>query len=344
MQQYSTHRSSTTPLLIAAVGVGALLAYILSSPRRREALLSASQSALDAGTRLASTSAERLRHMIPETQASASRLASDAEHAASSATSSAAERLHHAVDRASELMHEAVARARRASRSARRDAQDQLHGLRESADEQWNGGGSGRTAAGGVILAAAAVGAGLYAWQRYGVSERLRSRIGADGSGTIALDKTIYIDAPIEHVFDTWASYENFPRFMSNVKSVRPLGGDRSHWTVRGPAGIGVAFDSTARMQRPTEIQWDSEPGSTVQTSGRVTLVPEGLGTRATVHLSYRPPAGAMGQAVSSLLGADPRREFDDDLERMKEFIESKRLGAPRTATQTTTSAAGSTP
>jgi uncharacterized membrane protein len=334
MQQYSTHRSSSTPLLIAAIGVGALLAYALASPRRRAALLAAGHTAIDAGSRLASTSAERLRQLIPEpAQESASRLAAQAEHAAGNATSSAAERLHHAVDRASALMHEAVARARRLPASARG----------ESADDRLNGGTSGRAAAGGVILAAAAVGAGLYAWQRYGVSDRLRERLGADGSGTITLDKTIYIDAPIEHVFDTWANYENFPRFMSNVKSVQPLGGDRSHWTVRGPAGIGVAFDSVAQMQRPTELAWESEPGSTVQTSGRVTLVPEGSGTRANVQLSYRPPAGAMGQAVSTLLGANPKREFDDDLNRMKGFIESRRLGAPR-ASASATSAAGSTP
>lgn len=334
MQQYSTHRSSSTPLLIAAIGVGALLAYALASPRRRAALLAAGHTAIDAGSRLASTSAERLRQLIPEpAQESASRLAAQAEHAAGNATSSAAERLHHAVDRASALMHEAVARARRLPASARG----------ESADDRLNGGTSGRAAAGGVILAAAAVGAGLYAWQRYGVSDRLRERLGADGSGTITLDKTIYIDAPIEHVFDTWANYENFPRFMSNVKSVQPLGGDRSHWTVRGPAGIGVAFDSVAQMQRPTELTWESEPGSTVQTSGRVMLVPEGSGTRANVQLSYRPPAGAMGQAVSTLLGANPKREFDDDLNRMKGFIESRRLGAPR-ASASATSAAGSTP
>ena len=101
-------------------------------------------------------------------------------------------------------------------------------------------GGHGRAAAGGLILAAAAVGAGLYALQRYGGSERLREKIGADESGTITLNKSLFIEAPIEHVYDTWSNYENFPQFMSSVKSVQPLGGDRSHWTVRGPAGIGL--------------------------------------------------------------------------------------------------------
>jgi uncharacterized membrane protein len=115
---------------------------------------------------------------------------------------------------------------------------------------------------------------------------------------------------------------------MSNVKSVQSLGGDRSHWTVRGPAGVGVEFDTVAHMEAPSEISWESEPGSTVQNSGRVTLVPEGHGTRANVRLSYRPPAGAMGQAVSSLLGANPKQEFEEDVERMRRFIESRRQNA----------------
>jgi len=84
-----------------------------------------------------------------------------------------------------------------------------------------------------------------------------------------------------------------------------------------------------AQMQRPTELAWQSEPNA-VQNSGRVTLVPEGSGTRATVRLQYRPPVGAMGQAVSSLLGANPKQEFEEDLERMKQFIESRRLNAPQ--------------
>jgi uncharacterized membrane protein len=298
MQQYSTHRStSTTLLILAAIGTGAAIAYALASPRRRAALVVAGQSALDAGSRALTTSAERLREMLPEPR----------------------------HERASELMHEAVTRARRLPADARDEARTRWQALRESADERLNGGLPVAASAGGLLAAAAAVGAGLYALQRYGGSERLRQKLGADENGNITLEKTLLIQAPIEHVFDTWSRYENFPRFMSNVKRVRPLGGDRSRWTVRGPAGIGVEFESVAHMQRPTELAWDSELGSTVHNSGRVTLVPEGTATRATVRLSYRPPAGAMGQAVSSLLGADPRQEFEDDLNRMKQYIEGRR-------------------
>ena len=330
MQQYSTYRSSTTPWLIA-VGVGAALAYVLSSPRRRTALAAASQSAFDAGQRLVSTSADRLRQWMPERE-EIDRFADDAQRVADSATGG---RLHDVTDRARDLTHQVVARARRLPGLAHRTAREQWHDVREQIDDAMNAGNSGRSVAGGLIVAAAAVGAGLYALQRYGGSERLRQKIGADDGGTITLEKTLLIDAPIEQVFDTWANYENFPRFMSNVKQVQPLGDARSHWTVRGPAGIGVEFDSVAQMQRPTELAWQSEPNA-VQNSGRVTLVPEGNGTRVTVRLQYRPPVGAMGQAVSSLLGANPKQEFEDDLDRMKQFIEGRRLDAPQASSMRT--------
>ncbi|HSW23126.1 MAG TPA: SRPBCC family protein [Burkholderiaceae bacterium] len=329
MQQYSTHRSNT-PLVIAAVGIGALLAYVLSSPRRRTALVAAGQTAFDASSRFVNHSAERLREMLPEASPdSINRFAARTERTATGVAATAASKLHDAVDRAGELMHEVVARARRLPADAQREAREQARDWRDSADDAVDSGGHGRAAAGGLILAAAAVGAGLYALQRYGGSERLREKIGADDSGTITLSKSLFIEAPIEHVYDTWSNYENFPQFMSSVKSVQPLAGDRSHWTVRGPAGIGLQFDSIARMERPSEVAWESEPGSKVSNSGRVTLVPEGYGTRVNVQLSYRPPAGAMGQAVSSLLGADPKQQFEDDLERMRQFIESRRPNLP---------------
>jgi uncharacterized membrane protein len=204
-----------------------------------------------------------------------------------------------------------------------------LREVREDDEETSDSGSSDHSSpARGLLLAAAAVGAGLYAIQRYGGSEGVRQKLGADERGIISLERTIFIDAPIEHVFDTWAHHENFPRFMSTVDSVRPLGGDRFHWKVRGPAGIGVEFDSVTRGQRPNELAWESEPGSTVQNDGRVTFVPEGSGTRATVRMWYRPPAGTVGQAVSSLLGANPKQQFEEDLHRMKQFIEARRVGA----------------
>jgi uncharacterized membrane protein len=327
MQHYPTRSSSNTPLLIAAVGLGALVAYALSSPRRRAALAAAGESALEAGSRLASRSAERLHDLLPEQAFDAVGGFTDKARSASErATSAAAGTLHDVVDRASDLMHEVLSRARRLPLDTKHASRDALDAAEDAID------GGERHTGRNVMIAAAALGAGLYAMQRYGASERVREKLGADETGTIVTEKSVFIDAPVEQVFDTWANYENFPRFMSNVRSVQPLGGDRSHWKVRGPAGVSVEFDSTAQLHRPNEIAWASEPGSTVSHEGRVTLVPEGSGTRATVRMSYRPPAGALGQAVSSMFGANPKQEFEEDLNRMKQFIEGQRTGTPQSA------------
>src|SRR5688572_9592845 len=99
MQHYPTRSSSNTPLLIAAVGVGALVAYALSSPRRRAALAAAGESALEAGTRFASRSADRLHDLLPERVLDgAGGFTASARDATERATSKAAGTLHDVVD------------------------------------------------------------------------------------------------------------------------------------------------------------------------------------------------------------------------------------------------------
>lgn len=145
----------------------------------------------------------------------------------------------------------------------------------------------------------------------------------SSGQRTIDLHKSIYIQASPETVFDQWSRYENFPHFMSNVQEVRDLGNDRSHWVVSGPAGSRVEWDATmTESVRPQLLAWSSEPNSTVQHNGTVRFEPSGDGTRVTVQMSYSPPAGALGQAFASMFNGNPKRQMDEDLMRMKSYIE----------------------
>jgi uncharacterized membrane protein len=139
----------------------------------------------------------------------------------------------------------------------------------------------------------------------------------------IELEKSIRIDASPSEVYDMWANYENFPRFMSHVVEVRDLGRRRSHWTVQGPAGTQFEFDSVLTEQtRNRRLAWRSEPGAQIPNAGSVEFEPYRGGTRVTVRLSYSPPAGALGHAVAALFGSDPKGQMDDDLARMKQYIE----------------------
>ena len=144
-------------------------------------------------------------------------------------------------------------------------------------------------------------------------------------SGMVDIEKTIHIEATPEQVYDLWASYDNFPRFMANVVEVRDLGNRRSHWVVKGPAGSEFSFDAVlTEQERPRRLAWRSEPNAQVAQAGSVHFEPSRGGTLATVQLSYRPPAGAVGQAVATLFGGDPERELEEDLGRMKDLLEGR--------------------
>jgi uncharacterized membrane protein len=74
------------------------------------------------------------------------------------------------------------------------------------------------------------------------------------------------------------------------------------------------------------EMTWHSVEGSTVEHTGRVRFEPDGDGTRVHVQMRYAPPGGVLGHAVAKAFGADPKREMDDDLQRLKSLIETGRI------------------
>jgi uncharacterized membrane protein len=140
----------------------------------------------------------------------------------------------------------------------------------------------------------------------------------------VDLQKTVHIDAAPEEVYDMWSNYENFPRFMAHVAEVRDLGRGRSHWRVTGPAGSEFEWDSKLTEEsRPHRLAWRSEPGAEIPNAGSVQFEPSRRGgTDVTVRMSYTPPAGMLGHGLASLLGADPKRQMDDDLAHMKALVE----------------------
>lgn len=140
---------------------------------------------------------------------------------------------------------------------------------------------------------------------------------------TVDIQKTLFIEAPPQQVYEFWTDYENFPLFMSNVREVRDLGGGRSHWVVRGPGGVPIQWDAVLTEQVPGEVlAWRSRPGSMLENAGAVRFRAEGSGTRVDLRLCYSPPAGGAGQAVAELLGADPRGKLNEDLGRLKSLLE----------------------
>ena len=175
-----------------------------------------------------------------------------------------------------------------------------------------------------VGLAAQTVGAGMM-WSEMREPSDPAAPSARDRRRTVDIQKTLFVEAPVDRVYEFWSNYENFPRFMSNVREVRDLGGGRSHWVVNGPGGLSIEWDSVLTEQVPAEtLAWRSRPGSMLENAGVVRFKPEGGGTRVELRLCYNPPAGGAGQAVAELLGADPRAKVNEDLERLKALLEAR--------------------
>lgn len=174
-------------------------------------------------------------------------------------------------------------------------------------------------------LAIAAGVAGL-AFALRGITNRGVKRLAGFGAGrgAVTVHKTMHFNTPVEKVWQTWDSYENFPRFMSNVQEVRDLGGERSHWVVKGPAGKTVEWDAVVTKRIPNrELAWKTVPGSMIQHSGVVQFRETREGSKVDIRLSYNPIAGAFGHVVASLFASDPKTQLDQDLQRMKTLVES---------------------
>ena len=142
------------------------------------------------------------------------------------------------------------------------------------------------------------------------------------------IQKTVNINAPLERVFEFWNQPRNFPRFMSHVEEVTDLGQGRSHWRIREWGGVPVEWDAEiTHYAKNNMIAWRTAAGSVIDHSGRVDFRPNPNGsTQVNLRICYRPPAGAIGHTVASLLGADPKKLLSDDMVRLKSLLEDGKV------------------
>ena len=152
----------------------------------------------------------------------------------------------------------------------------------------------------------------------------------------IRVDDSVFINKPVEEVYQFWRSLDNLPRFMDHLCSVKVLDDRRSEWVAKGPAGIEVDWEAEIINEiENKQIGWRSLEGSEVDNAGSVHFEPRNGGTEVKVSLQYNPPAGKLGAAVASLFGQNPKKQIREDLRRFKELMETgstslkKRAGTP---------------
>ncbi|MEA5566764.1 SRPBCC family protein [Anabaena sp. UHCC 0399] len=146
----------------------------------------------------------------------------------------------------------------------------------------------------------------------------------------IKVEKTVTINQPAEELYRYWHNFENLPRFMKHLKSVKVYnekpGARRSHWIANAPLGNSVEWDADILEDRENElISWASVEGADIENSGFVRFqpAPANRGTEVKVVLEYNPPGGTLAAIFAKLFGEEPEQQIGDELRRFKMLMET---------------------
>jgi uncharacterized membrane protein len=135
------------------------------------------------------------------------------------------------------------------------------------------------------------------------------------------VEKTIDVNVPVSTAYDQWTQFEEFPRFMEGIVSVRQIDDGHIHW-VAEVNGEREEWDAEIVEQEPDRvIAWRSTGG--LRNSGRVEFLAIAEGTRVSVEMEYEPEG--IKETVGAALGLDGG-QVGDDLERFKDLVEGRDL------------------
>jgi uncharacterized membrane protein len=134
------------------------------------------------------------------------------------------------------------------------------------------------------------------------------------------ITESVDVQVPLSTAYNQWTQFEEFPRFMEGVESVRQIDDTHLRWVAESG---GKRHEWTAEIteQRPDErVAWKATEGH--GNSGVVTFhrLSEGE-TKVTVQMEHE--TEGIVETLGSALGADSRR-VKGDLERFKHMLEAR--------------------
>jgi len=135
-------------------------------------------------------------------------------------------------------------------------------------------------------------------------------------------EKSVEVKAPVSAVYNQWAQFEEFPRFMAGVKEVRRLDDTHVHWHAE-IWGKDKEWDAEITEQVPdVKIAWRSISGD-APNAGEVRFEPvDGERTRVHLALEYE-PQGAI-ENVGDKLGVLSAR-LQTTVRDFKKYVERRR-------------------
>jgi len=134
------------------------------------------------------------------------------------------------------------------------------------------------------------------------------------------VEKSILVNVPLSIAYNQWTQFEEFPHFMSGVKSVTQLDNERLNW-VAEIAGVRRQWNATILEQVPDKkVSWAATEGAT--NAGSVTFEDVG-GGQTQVHLVLEYEPEGLVEKVGDKLNV-VEKQAEGDLDRFKAFIEAE--------------------
>ncbi|MGK5629335.1 SRPBCC family protein [Streptomyces sp. URMC 123] len=135
------------------------------------------------------------------------------------------------------------------------------------------------------------------------------------------VEESVEVSVPVRTAYDQWTQFESFPQFMEGVERIEQRTDTLTHWVTK-VNGAQREFDAEITEQIPDErVAWTTVGGEARQ-AGVVTFHRlDEARSKVMLQMDFDPDGFA--ETVGDKLGF-VRRRVKGDLERFKEFIESR--------------------
>ena len=156
--------------------------------------------------------------------------------------------------------------------------------------------------------------------------ERVSENVSVPHEKGVHLVRSITIDRPIPELYRFWHDLSRMPEAFKYLESIQFTGNNKAHVVLKLPGNASTEFDAEIYTDVPNEvISWRSLDGSELQNAGsiRFSEAPMNKGTEVQMTVEFVPPGGAIGKALTELIGEVPAQYLGQFLREFKQLMET---------------------
>ena len=146
--------------------------------------------------------------------------------------------------------------------------------------------------------------------------------------GEDGIEASVTIQCAVEEVFRFYRDFKNLPSFLGDVMAIEQIGPATSRWTIQGPLGIRANWTIKVTEERTNElIRYETVGPPGLRTYWEIHFAQGSDAGQTELREVMKTPLGRVGRAALALIGKFPSEEVSANLHRLKEVMETGRVG-----------------